>query len=54
MITTYKEASVDHLLWQEKQLESIYISLFQITNECGLFINRYTNRNCFSVSSVHL
>ncbi|KAK0235058.1 hypothetical protein EDD85DRAFT_65629 [Armillaria nabsnona] len=45
MITTYKEASDDRLLWQVKQLEPIYKALFQTTNECGMLIMRYTNKN---------
>ncbi|KAK0437757.1 uncharacterized protein EV420DRAFT_1651737 [Desarmillaria tabescens] len=47
MITTYTEASDDRMLWQQKQLKPIYISLFQITNECGMFIKRYMNKNRF-------
>ncbi|PBK89116.1 hypothetical protein ARMGADRAFT_352384 [Armillaria gallica] len=45
MITTYKEASDERLLWQRKQLETIYKLLFQTTNECAMFIKRYTNKN---------
>ncbi|KAK0437751.1 uncharacterized protein EV420DRAFT_1342533 [Desarmillaria tabescens] len=47
MITTYKEARDDRMLWQQERLRPIYISLFQITNECGMFIKRYTNKNSF-------
>ncbi|PBK84337.1 hypothetical protein ARMGADRAFT_610783 [Armillaria gallica] len=45
MITAYKEASDDRLLWQRKQLEPIYKALFQTTNECGMLVMRYTNKN---------
>ncbi len=50
MITTYREASDDRLLWQQKQLEPIYKSLFQTTNECGMFINGYVKKNRISAS----
>ncbi|KAK0443059.1 uncharacterized protein EV420DRAFT_1649347 [Desarmillaria tabescens] len=45
MLTTYKEASDDRLLWKRKHLEPIYKSLFRTTNECGMLIKRYTNKN---------
>ncbi|SJL09166.1 uncharacterized protein ARMOST_12542 [Armillaria ostoyae] len=47
MIMTYREASDDHLLWQQKQLELIYKLLFQTTTECGMLIKRYTNKSHF-------
>ncbi len=50
MITTYKEASDNRLLWRRKQLEPIYKALFQTTNECGMLIMRYTNKNRVSTS----
>ena len=53
MIMTYKEAIDDRLLWHRKQLEPIYKSLFQTTNECGMLIKGYTKKNRFSVSIVH-
>ncbi|SJL09142.1 uncharacterized protein ARMOST_12518 [Armillaria ostoyae] len=45
MITTYKEASDDRLLWKQTRLEPIYKSLFQTTNECRMLIEGYTNKN---------
>ncbi|KAK0235107.1 hypothetical protein EDD85DRAFT_954627 [Armillaria nabsnona] len=46
-IIAYKEASDDRMLWQRKQLEPIYKSLFQTTNECGMLIQSYMNKNRF-------
>ncbi|PBK89080.1 hypothetical protein ARMGADRAFT_351055 [Armillaria gallica] len=45
MIMTYKDASNNRELWQRKQLEPSYIALFQITNECGMFIRGYAKKN---------
>lgn len=53
MITAYKEASDNRLLWQRKQLEPIYKALFQTTNECGMLVMRYTNKNRVSTSIIH-
>ncbi|PBK66183.1 hypothetical protein ARMSODRAFT_372131 [Armillaria solidipes] len=47
MITTYKEASDYRQLWQQQKLAPIYKSLFQTTNECGMLIKGYTNKNRF-------
>ncbi|KAK0495716.1 hypothetical protein EDD18DRAFT_1354219 [Armillaria luteobubalina] len=45
MILTYKEASNDHLLWQQPRLKPIYESLFHTTNECGMLIKRHMGKN---------
>ncbi|KAK0440357.1 hypothetical protein EV421DRAFT_796917 [Armillaria borealis] len=45
MILTYKAASDDRLLWRRKPLEPIYKSLFQTTNECGVFIKMYMGKS---------
>ncbi len=51
MISTYKVASDDRLLWEREPLKPIYKLLFQTTNECGMFIKRYTGKSRPSASN---